>query len=48
MIRRAAIKFGLPYTTTIAGAMAISRGIQALRAAALEVKTIQEYHRSPG
>jgi carbamoyl-phosphate synthase large subunit len=47
MIRRAAIKFGLPYTTTISGAMAISRGIQALRDAALGVKTIQEYHRSP-
>jgi hypothetical protein len=27
--------------------MAISRGIQALRDAALGVKTIQEYHRSP-
>jgi carbamoyl-phosphate synthase large subunit len=48
MIRRAAIKFGLPYTTTIAGAMAISRGIQALRAAALEVKSIQEYQRGSG
>ncbi len=47
MIRRAAIKFGLPYTTTLAGAMAISRGIQALRHAALGVKTIQEYNRTP-
>ncbi|MDY6789920.1 MAG: carbamoyl-phosphate synthase large subunit [Thermodesulfobacteriota bacterium] len=44
MIRRAAIKFNIPYTTTIAGAMAISRGIQALKERKLSVKTLQEYY----
>ncbi len=44
MIRRAAIKFNIPYTTTIAGAMAISRGIRALKERKLSVKTLQEYH----
>ena len=45
-IRRAAIKFSIPYATTIAGAMAMSRGIANMAGRALEVKTIQEYHRS--
>lgn len=44
MIRRAAIKFNIPYATTIAGAMAISRGIKALKERKLSVKTLQEYH----
>ena len=44
MIRRAAIKFNIPYTTTIAGAMAISRGIKALKERKLSVKTLQEYY----
>ena len=42
-IRRAAIKYRLPYTTTVAGAMAICRGITALKSRSLEVKTVQEY-----
>ena len=45
LIRRAAIKFNLPYVTTIAGAMAMSRGIAALKAKKLSLKTIQDYHR---
>jgi carbamoyl-phosphate synthase large subunit len=44
MIRRAAIKFNIPYTTTIAGGMAISRGIKALKERKLSVKTLQEYY----
>jgi carbamoyl-phosphate synthase large subunit len=44
-IRRAAIKFGLPYTTTIAGAMAIARGIAAVKQERFGVKALQDYHR---
>jgi carbamoyl-phosphate synthase large subunit len=43
-IRRAAIKFNIPYVTTIAGAMAVGKGIEALKKETLTVKTIQEYH----
>jgi len=43
-IRRAAIQFNVPYTTTIAGAMAMSKGIAALKEKTLSVKTIQEYN----
>jgi carbamoyl-phosphate synthase large subunit len=43
-IRRAALKFKIPYATTIAGAMAICRGIAALKQYHLSVKPIQEYH----
>ncbi len=43
-IRRAAIKFGIPYATTIAGAVAMSRGIAAIIANKFTVKTIQEYN----
>ncbi|MFP4226911.1 MAG: carbamoyl-phosphate synthase large subunit, partial [Desulfobacterales bacterium] len=41
MIRRAALKFGIPYATTIAGAKAMSRGIAALKQKALTVAPIQ-------
>ncbi len=44
MTRRAAIKFGIPYTTTISGAMTICKGIAALIEKKLSVKAIQEYH----
>ncbi len=43
-IRRAAIKFNIPYATTIAGAMAMCKGIAALKKKRLSVKTIQEYN----
>jgi len=43
MIRRATIKFGIPYTTTISGAIAISQGIASLKEKTLSVKSIQEY-----
>jgi carbamoyl-phosphate synthase large subunit len=45
-IRRAAIKFNIPYTTTIAGAIAMCKGIAALKKKRLSVKTIQEYNSS--
>ena len=45
IIRRAAIKFSIPYATTIAGAMAMCKGIAALKGEKLSVKPVQEYHR---
>lgn len=44
IIRRAALKFNIPYATTIAGAMAVCKAITALKEAPLTVKTLQEYH----
>jgi carbamoyl-phosphate synthase large subunit len=43
-IRRAAIKYSIPYATTIAGAMAMCMGITALKENRLTVKTVQEFH----
>jgi len=44
MIRRAALKFNIPYATTISGAMAMARGITALKRRKLSVNPLQEYH----
>ena len=44
MIRRAALKYRIPYTTTIAGALAICRGITAMKKMEMTVKAIQEFH----
>jgi carbamoyl-phosphate synthase large subunit len=44
VIRRAALKYGIPYVTTAAGALAVSKAVAALKAQALGVKCIQEYH----
>ena len=44
MIRRAAIKYDIPYTTTIAGAMAMCRGITALKERKASVTALQDYH----
>ena len=44
MIRRAAIKYSIPYATTLAGALAISRGIGAIKERSYAVKALQEYH----
>jgi carbamoyl-phosphate synthase large subunit len=46
LIRRAALKYSIPYATTIAGAKAMGRGIAALKGKALTVKPLQEYHKS--
>ncbi len=45
VIRRAALKFGIPYVTTAAGALAVSRAVAAMKSRTLGVKCIQEYHR---
>ena len=44
-IRRAALTFSIPYTTTLAGARATTLAIKAMIEGELGVKTIQEYHR---
>ena len=46
IIRRAALDFHLPYTTTVAGAKAMTMAIAALRQAEMEVKSVQEYFTS--
>ncbi len=43
-IRRAAIKYRVPYATTIPGAVAMSRAIVAMKTTQLGVKPLQEYH----
>ncbi len=43
-IRRAAIKYRIPYATTTDGTRAICSAIQALKRESLHVKPIQEYH----
>ena len=43
-IRRAAIKFKIPYETTLAAAAAVVKSISALKEEVYSVKTIQEYH----
>ena len=44
LIRRAALKFSIPYATTVAGARAMCQGITALKKKTLNVKPIQGYH----
>ncbi len=43
-IRRAALKYKIPYATTAAGALAVCRGVAALRDKPFTVKPIQAYH----
>jgi carbamoyl-phosphate synthase large subunit len=43
-IRKAAIKYGVPYITTLAAGLAAARGIAANRKGAGEVKALQKYH----
>jgi carbamoyl-phosphate synthase large subunit len=45
-IRRTALTMDIPYTTTLAGAKATALAIQAMRQGDLQVKPLQEYHRS--
>jgi carbamoyl-phosphate synthase large subunit len=45
-IRRTTLIQGIPYFTTISAAKAAVRGIEALKAKPLQVKSIQEYHTS--
>jgi carbamoyl-phosphate synthase large subunit len=43
-IRRAALAFDIPYSTTIAGAKATAQAIKSMIEGEFDVKTIQEYH----
>jgi carbamoyl-phosphate synthase large subunit len=43
-IRRTALTFNIPYTTTLSGAKATALAIKAMKTGKLGVKTIQEYH----
>jgi carbamoyl-phosphate synthase large subunit len=43
LIRRAALKFSIPYATTIAGALAICKAVTALKNGEMNVKALQEY-----
>jgi carbamoyl-phosphate synthase large subunit len=47
VIRRAALKFAVPYVTTVAGALAVSKAVMALKTKALTVNSLQEYHEVP-
>ncbi|MFC1986227.1 carbamoyl-phosphate synthase large subunit [Chloroflexota bacterium] len=43
-IRKAAVKYKVPYITTLAAAMAAAKGIEAYRQAEPSVKSLQRYH----
>jgi carbamoyl-phosphate synthase large subunit len=43
-IRKAAIKYNIPYITTMAAALASAKGIAARREGVIKVKSLQEYH----
>ncbi|MEW6388503.1 MAG: carbamoyl-phosphate synthase large subunit [Thermodesulfobacteriota bacterium] len=43
-IRKAAIKYKIPYITTLAGALAAARGIAAFRRGPGQVRSLQSYH----
>ena len=42
-IRRSALLYHIPYYTTLAGALAVTEAIKALRAGGLKVAPIQDY-----
>lgn len=44
MIRRTAVDHNVPYITTVSGAIATVRGIEAIKKAKMTIKSIQEYH----
>jgi len=44
-IRKSAIKYKVPYITTLAAALAAARGIRAIQSGHGNVKSLQEYHR---
>jgi carbamoyl-phosphate synthase large subunit len=43
-IRRSALKYNIPYTTTVAGAVALSRGVASLQHQRLSVCSLQAFH----
>jgi carbamoyl-phosphate synthase large subunit len=44
VIRRAALKFSIPYVTTVAGALAVSKAVETLKAEMMTVTPLQDYH----
>ena len=44
-IRKSAVKYKMPYMTTMTAAMAAAKGIAARRAGRAQVRSLQEYHR---
>ena len=44
-IRRGALQYKIPYTTTISGAKAILKAIRRLKEQAVKIKSIQKYHK---
>jgi carbamoyl-phosphate synthase large subunit len=47
-IRRAALEYNIPYTTTVSAARATLDAIRALKRGKVEVKSLQEYHEMVG
>jgi len=47
-IRKAAIRFRIPYITTTAAAIATAKGIQAMRGKSGELNSLQQYHANIG
>ncbi len=45
-IRRTALELRIPFFTTMSGAKAVVQGIRALKTEALEVRSLQDYHRA--
>ncbi len=45
-IRRSALQFKVPYTTTISGARAVIKAIEMLQKKELSIRSIQEYHKN--
>ncbi len=44
-IRRSALQYKIPFTTTISGARAVVNAIEKFKKSAIHIKSIQEYHR---
>jgi len=44
-IRRSALQYGVPYTTTVSGARAVVTAIEQLRKKQISIRSLQEYHR---
>jgi carbamoyl-phosphate synthase large subunit len=44
-IRQSALQYGVPYTTTIAGARAMVNAVEMLKTEKVTIKSIQQYHR---
>jgi carbamoyl-phosphate synthase large subunit len=43
-IRRSALQYGVPYTTTVSGARAVVNAIESLKKKKINIKSLQEYH----